>query len=69
KQLKGLCENVQCDDLSAAFHIAVADADKSDAKDPVVLFSPACASFDQFTDFEERGDAFVELFENVRQKQ
>lgn len=28
---------------------------------PVVLFSPACASFDQYKNFEVRGDAFVEL--------
>ena len=28
---------------------------------PVVLFSPACASFDQYANFEERGDAFKNI--------
>jgi len=34
-----------------------------DAAQPgdVVMLSPACASFDQFRDFEARGDAFRQI--------
>ncbi|MGY8992098.1 MAG: UDP-N-acetylmuramoyl-L-alanine--D-glutamate ligase, partial [Rhodospirillales bacterium] len=32
---------------------------------PVVLLSPACASFDQFKDFEDRGDAFRQFVETL----
>jgi len=31
----------------------------------IVLLAPACASWDQYVDFEERGDAFIELVENL----
>ena len=46
-------------DLSTAVQDAFRDAEPGD----VVLLSPACASYDQFTDFEERGDRFRELVE------
>ena len=47
--------------LDHAVASAFADARNSAAPSPVVLLSPACASFDQFRDFEERGDAFRSL--------
>jgi UDP-N-acetylmuramoylalanine--D-glutamate ligase len=46
-------------DLAAAVRAARDDAEPGD----VVLLSPACASFDQFRDFEDRGDRFRALVE------
>ncbi|NWG54064.1 MAG: UDP-N-acetylmuramoyl-L-alanine--D-glutamate ligase [Hydrogenophilaceae bacterium] len=61
RTLEGQAPVVQCGDLEHAVAQAFADAKKSGDPDPVVLLSPACASYDQFRDYEARGDAFKAL--------
>ncbi len=57
RTLEGRAPAVQVGDLRAAVRAAFADA-RRDGGPAIVLFSPACASFDQYADFEERGEAF-----------
>jgi UDP-N-acetylmuramoylalanine--D-glutamate ligase len=47
--------------LEVAVEHAARDAEASGLPDPVVLLSPACASFDQYRNFEIRGTAFRDL--------
>ncbi len=49
------------DDFRVAIEIASMLATSGDA----VLFSPACSSFDKFTDFEERGNVFMDIVESL----
>jgi UDP-N-acetylmuramoylalanine--D-glutamate ligase len=47
--------------LDIAVRQAAQDAEASGTASPVVLLSPACASFDQFPNFENRGESFRDL--------
>jgi UDP-N-acetylmuramoylalanine--D-glutamate ligase len=55
----------KCGTLDVAVRNATADALAAGAPDAVVLLSPACASYDQFKNFEVRGDAFKTLVANI----
>ncbi|WP_374578164.1 UDP-N-acetylmuramoyl-L-alanine--D-glutamate ligase [Phenylobacterium sp.] len=55
--LKGKAKLAECGTLAGAVAAAYADA-AAGGQDAIVLLSPACASFDQFPDFEARGEAF-----------
>jgi UDP-N-acetylmuramoylalanine--D-glutamate ligase len=52
--LKGV-ETEVCTTMEAAVKAAVRDAEEGD----VVLLAPACASFDQYDNFEKRGEDFI----------
>ncbi len=59
--LEGRAQIELCGRIEAAVAAAYADA-RGEAQcgggESIVLFAPACASFDQYADFEERGEAF-----------
>ena len=61
KTLSGKVAAAQSGTLERALKAAFDDARASKVDEPVVLLSPACASFDQFKDFEHRGDVFRDL--------
>jgi UDP-N-acetylmuramoylalanine--D-glutamate ligase len=59
-QLEGRVPHVVAGTLDRAVELAARDAEMAETGEPVVLLSPACASFDQYRNFEVRGDKFRE---------
>jgi UDP-N-acetylmuramoylalanine--D-glutamate ligase len=59
--LSGKVAFERCGTLPVALARAARDAAASTAAEPVVLLSPACASYDQYPNFEVRGDHFRAL--------
>lgn len=56
--LRGKVAVAMAGNIEAAVKMAFADAKASGEPHPVVLLSPACASFDQFKSYEDRGEQF-----------
>jgi UDP-N-acetylmuramoylalanine--D-glutamate ligase len=63
--LDGAVAYQRCGTLDKAVAAAARDAASSGAAEPVVLLSPASASYDQFANFEARGDAFRALVHQI----
>ena len=58
-----VCPCVECGALERAFHTARNTAEPGE----IILLSPGCASFDQYSGFEERGELFIRLFHETVQ--
>jgi UDP-N-acetylmuramoylalanine--D-glutamate ligase len=59
--LEGKVAYEQAGTLDRAVELAARDAEAANLTEPVVLLSPACASFDQYPNFEVRGAKFRDL--------
>ncbi len=62
--LRNKVDFIKCGNLENAFNLATSEAFKS-KEEITILLSPACASFDQWKNFEERGKAFCRMFESL----
>ena len=51
--------------LDRALTHAVDDAKRDESREPVILMSPACASFDQFPSYAVRGERFRQLVHKI----
>ncbi|MBV9015696.1 MAG: UDP-N-acetylmuramoyl-L-alanine--D-glutamate ligase [Alphaproteobacteria bacterium] len=65
--LDGSVPFTRCGDLATALAAASEQARRDRLPSAVVLLSPACASYDQFKNFEERGDTFRALVAKLRE--
>jgi UDP-N-acetylmuramoylalanine--D-glutamate ligase len=61
-QLQGVVKIVSAETMQTA----VAEAAKAAVAGDVILLAPACSSFDQFENYEHRGQAFRQLVNELR---
>jgi UDP-N-acetylmuramoylalanine--D-glutamate ligase len=64
-QIDGAAEIIHAESLENAVRRASANAQPGD----IVLLAPACASFDQFRNYEHRGKVFKELVQGLARKE
>ena len=62
RQLAGVAKIVRAETMQRAVELAHAQAGSGDT----VLLAPACASFDQFENYEHRGRVFKELVADLK---
>ncbi|WP_341789437.1 UDP-N-acetylmuramoyl-L-alanine--D-glutamate ligase [Rickettsia endosymbiont of Polydrusus tereticollis] len=61
RTLKGKVDFEICENLEQAFNNAYEDASKDKEGVKNILLAPSCSSYDQFKDFEQRGELFIKL--------
>jgi UDP-N-acetylmuramoylalanine--D-glutamate ligase len=64
--LKDKLDFIICENMESAFNFALKDAILE--KQANILLAPLCSSFDQFKNFEDRGDQFIEMFNKIKLK-
>lgn len=69
QQTKKLVPSYKCHILNKAmmkaFKYAIKDLKKNKVKHPIIILSPACASFDQYKSFEARGEHFKNITKDI----
>lgn len=61
-----LSDKIECkifNNMTEAFSQANIDAEEANLEGAVILLSPACSSFDQFNNFQDRGNNFKKLYD------
>lgn len=69
KDMKNQWQNIKPVLLADTMQNAVEQAFRSAEKNDVVLLSPACASFDMFDNFEDRGNQFKKCVSDLKESQ
>ena len=65
EKIKRLWQGIKPIEIADSLRDAINTAQNMANKGDIVLLSPACASFDMFSDFEDRGRQFKKIVNNL----